>query len=386
VAGKRIAVFLDGTWNNVDSNTNVWRLRSLVAEHDSSGKEQRVYYHAGVGTNRWEKVRGGIIGHGLEGEVLLAYRWLVENYDNQDDIFIFGFSRGAYTARSLAGLIATCGLLQPGAPLSVNQVYDRYRACEPPIWKLEYQRWQGQTLAPKDARLLDYSHRVPIKMIGVCDTVGALGIPFGNVPGLSRSSFQFLNTNLSVIYENAFHALAIDEHRKAFQPTLWTRFKPAVPDPEPHGSAHAQKVEQRWFVGAHANVGGGYVDDDLPQIPLEWLKAKSEALGLAFRFPITLRGGEQQGPVTDSFAAFAYGLYRFVRLNRRYYRTVGADEHPVSKGTSKPINETIDASVFERWRSDASYRPPSLKEWSHRRGVDPGSFSTSADAATAQPV
>src|SRR5665213_1596231 len=120
---KRLAIFLDGTWNTLNNNTNVWRLKSLCAETN----EQRVYYSQGVGTRRGESARGGITGYGIDNEIIDAYAWLIENFDDGDEIFIFGFSRGAYTARSLSGLICKCGVLKLGAPLSIEQLYDRYR-------------------------------------------------------------------------------------------------------------------------------------------------------------------------------------------------------------------------------------------------------------------
>ena len=123
---RRLAVFLDGTWNEPDDNTNVSRLRDLVA-HDNAGVEQRVEYQRGVGTRFGEWLRGGIGGKGLSHNVKAAYRWFVDDYDDGDEIFIFGFSRGAFTARSLAGVIARCGLLDRDADMTVNEVYDRYR-------------------------------------------------------------------------------------------------------------------------------------------------------------------------------------------------------------------------------------------------------------------
>src|SRR6478752_6427847 len=120
---KRLAIFLDGTWNTLNNNTNVWRLKSLCAETD----KQRVYYSQGVGTRRGETARGGVTGYGIDNEIIDAYTWLIQNFDAGDEIFIFGFSRGAYTARSLSGLISKCGVLKLGAPLSIEQLYDRYR-------------------------------------------------------------------------------------------------------------------------------------------------------------------------------------------------------------------------------------------------------------------
>jgi uncharacterized protein (DUF2235 family) len=121
---KRLALFLDGTWNTVNDNTNVWRIKSICAD---DGVTQLTYYDPGLGTAFGQKFTGGIWGLGINDNVIDAYKWLVEHYDEADEIFIFGFSRGAYTARSLSGLIGKCGLLKLGAPLSIRQLYDRYK-------------------------------------------------------------------------------------------------------------------------------------------------------------------------------------------------------------------------------------------------------------------
>jgi uncharacterized protein (DUF2235 family) len=191
--GKRIAMFLDGTWNAESDNTNVWRMRALCADRSRDGASQAIYYDHGVGTRFGEQLRGGIFGYGLDRNLQNAYRWLIETYTPGDDVFVFGFSRGAFTARSLTGLIARCGLLQPGAPLSLEQVYARYRQGGEvrPIYKLEFEkrdlarrlRRGGSALDPPpiyprtlvEEWLLTYSVRAPIRMIGVFVTVGAFG-------------------------------------------------------------------------------------------------------------------------------------------------------------------------------------------------------------------
>src|ERR1700730_10460553 len=120
---KRIAIFLDGTWNTVDDDTKVCRMKSLCV----ADATQVIYYSKGVGTSRGERLSGGMIGFGLDDEVIRAYQWLMEQYAEGDQVFIFGFSRGAFTARSLAGFISKCGLLKLGSPISLKQLYGRYR-------------------------------------------------------------------------------------------------------------------------------------------------------------------------------------------------------------------------------------------------------------------
>lgn len=193
---KRLALFLDGTWNVVSDNTNVWRLRSLFAPVGADGCEQRAYYSTGLGTKFGEKVRGGMFGSGIDTAITSAYEWLIENYEPDDEIFIFGFSRGAYTARSLSGFISKCGLLQRGAPLGVNQLYKRYRRSgEQTIRELiAEQTDKTATHTFEEGWMLKYAQPVPIKFIGVFDTVGALGVPFPILRRLKGSAYPFLNT------------------------------------------------------------------------------------------------------------------------------------------------------------------------------------------------
>ena len=138
---KRLAVFLDGTWNSVDSNTNVWRMRALCAAKSKDGKPQLVYYEVGV-----NGFLGGVFGQGLDENIRLAYEWLIENYNDGDEIFIFGFSRGAFTARSLAGLVAIEGILKAGSPIGVTELFDRYKkGNEESIWTLKDMEASGDT-------------------------------------------------------------------------------------------------------------------------------------------------------------------------------------------------------------------------------------------------
>jgi uncharacterized protein (DUF2235 family) len=373
---KRLTVFLDGTWNAVGDNTNVWRLKSLCAAKSADGLLQSAYYDIGV-----NGVVGGMVGKGLSENVTDAYKWLMDEYHEGDEIFIFGFSRGAYTARSLAGFIAKYGLLKPGAPLGVNQLYERYRrALDKTIWKLLEER-AGGTLANatlEEKWMLKYSQAVRVKFIGVWDTVGALGIPALSIPGVSRSTLGFLHTGLRVHIEHGFHALAVDEHRRAFSPTLWTVRKPKDPNVVIAAPRPLESVEQRWFVGAHANVGGGCRNDLLAQLPLRWMMAKASAHGLTFRNEIEIDAEVRSAPISDSYSEFLRGAYS--RVSPRYYRPIGEYPGEDADSTHPNVNETIDASVFDRWRNDPSYRPPNLGDWARWRRVDIATLDQSVRA------
>jgi len=378
---KRVAVFLDGTWNTVDDNTNVWRLKSLLAPVAKDGRQQALYYHKGVGTWFGSRFAGGVLGRGLNDEIIWAYEWLIDNYNPGDQLFIFGFSRGAYTARSLSGLIGKCGLLSSGAPLSVKQLYERYRrrSAVETLRTLQEDQQTGKTEFSLEERwLLKYSQAIDIDFLGVWDTVGALGLPFGNLPILGKQDMKFLNTGIRVSNKFAFHAMAIDEHREVFAPTLWT-VDYAKGAPPPHHQRTLSMVEQRWFVGAHANVGGGCESDLLAQTPLKWMMDKAAAHGLTYRRDLDLETPQTPPPISDSYAEFAYGAYKWV--SQPYYRPIGAAPIPSSeKEMRENINETIDASVFARWRADSTYRPANLVDWAKRRSVDPTALTTSVMA------
>jgi uncharacterized protein (DUF2235 family) len=364
-------MFLDGTWDTPDDNTNVWRSRLLVRDTDAAGNAQDAYYEEGVGTKRFERLRGGALGRGLDANLRNAYQWLMSRYDDGDEIYLFGFSRGAYTARSLGGLIGRCGLLQPGSPFSVQQIFERYRRGAEAPSLLELQFKEKLPESDEDTSLMQYSRRVDVEFIGVWDTVEALGIPVGNIHGLSRSSYYFHNTNPSALYKHMYQALAVDENRKDYQAVLWTLFQPAaepVPTLKPD-----QTLEQRWFIGAHCNVGGGYRNDELAQIPLAWLVEKAAECGLRFKYELELTGDEYLQQPVDSYARFLKGVYRLITLGRRHFRPIARDPVATKKlaGWSHSVNETIDATVFARWRSAPAYRPENLSEWAARRGVNP---------------
>jgi uncharacterized protein (DUF2235 family) len=363
---KRIAIFLDGTWNTLNNNTNVWRLKSLAVPNDP---QQPIYYSQGVGTRFGEKWRGGFVGYGIDNEIIDAYTWLLQAYEPGDEIFLFGFSRGAYTARSLSGLISKCGILKPGAPLSISQLYERYRRRTDRTIRELLQADPSTRSTLEEQWIATYCEPANIKMVGVWDTVGAMGNPLA---GLRRniSRYLFLDTHLYHSNEYAFHALALDEHRKQFEPTLWTHTEEnGVPLHSPARSL--QQVEQRWFVGAHANVGGGYPSDLLAQAPLKWLMDKAAGLGLNFRPDFSLDPSNSKAPIADS-----YGDGWFHWLGKPFFREIGPAPDAGTSRTTSRINETVDASVFERWRNNDDYRPSNLQEWATRYKVDPSSIRT----------
>ena len=386
---QRLALFFDGTWNTPESATNVWRLSLMLADTGPDGVPQKKFYDPGVGTHWWDRVSGGAFAAGLSENVEAGYSWLMENYNPGDEIYLFGFSRGAFTARSLGGIIARCGLLQPHAPMSYVQLYERYEKGDTvrPIYRLKYLHGRGEKDFDFEEKLLleyAYYQRNFIKMVGVWDTVGTLGVPLGNIPGFSRKAMQFHNTHLSKIVQHSYQALALDEQRQPYWAILWTDFVPAKPaDPADAPQVDNRFVEQRWFAGAHCNVGGGYRNDLLPQRPLAWLQDKAIACGLGFRSRAVVNDEDFASKPCDSYDEFLGHCWKYLKIFpecRRYLRWVMAE--PVHKeahwknttrienGSVATVNERIDPSVFRRCQLYPEYRPPNLLEWANRMKLD----------------
>jgi uncharacterized protein (DUF2235 family) len=333
---KRLVVCCDGTWNGSDSAaefTNVVRIARAIKPIDgrsSPATPQIVYYHSGVGTsNAVDRVMGGAVGLGLSRNVRDAYTFLAANYCEGDEIFLFGFSRGAYTARSVAGIIGWVGLIHKDDMDDFSLLWEGYRLRAHP----------GQP----DVRT-HFPNRyviVPIKCIGVWDTVGALGTP-GHLGDMFTQFYQFQDTNLGPHIENAFHALALDEHREDFLPTLWSKL--------PNAPA-TQRLEQVWFPGAHSNVGGGYAEHGLSDVALAWIVDRIEQLLELDHAYLSTRQDQRDGWGLGKIYESAAG---FFALRRKVNRPVLASE----KG-----NEEIHESVAVRQRApstDGLYKPPSL--------------------------
>jgi len=374
---KRLAIFFDGTWNEPGDNTNVWRLRSMVSNQDTEGNAQLAFYDSGVGTHWYDRLRGGAAGTGLSQNIREAYQWLVEHYDDDDEIYVFGFSRGAFTARSLAGMIAKCGLLTPGSPMPVLQVYERYERDEAKALH-RLPRTPEKAADLEDRWMIQFSRQIRVKFIGVWDTVGALDVKLFRSRHEKRGEHNKHFIRTSRFFDHACQAMAIDEHRKAYPISMWFDFVPEKAPDKKHQPPPL--VEQRWFAGAHSNVGGGYRSDSLPQIPLRWIQERAEAADLRFRQTVQLLGDEHHAPVVDSYAKFLKGVYRAVKFGKRHHREVGKDREQVSNGWIEPHYETIDGSVFDKWRYDEEYRPENLKRWAEKNDLDPKDLTSAEDA------
>ena len=265
---KRLVVCFDGTWNAADSKgeeTNVARL-SRAVRANSGDKSQIALYLRGVGTSGpWlQQFLDGATGDGVDDNIRAAFMFLCQNYVPGDEIFLFGFSRGAFTARSLAGFIGKCGLLKRNHLGLIRTAWSYYRSRTAGRSPQAFNLRHGGTAADP------INHAPRIKFVGVWDTVGALGVPQRVIDPSSAAKYEFHDTSPSGVIEIGRHAMAIDEQRDAFVPTLWTQ-------PIPPGT----DIQQVWFPGVHSDVGGGYGQSDLAMTPLRWMADEAIAAGLA---------------------------------------------------------------------------------------------------------
>jgi uncharacterized protein (DUF2235 family) len=320
--GKRIIHCSDGTWDNSGKNTNVYKLFKAAL----TDANQVPYYDDGVGSDGQpiEKLAGGAFGAGLFQKIKDGYTKIAQTYEQGDEVFLFGFSRGAYTARCIAGMIAVCGL--PTANFTNDVVETAFQA-----YRNKDQRAAILAQLNKTCNLFN----AQLTMVGVWDTVGSLGIPaiFG---GVSPLIYGFLDTSLHPNVLHAYHALAIDERRAEFPATLWTT------------SAPGQTLEQVWFCGVHCDVGGSYPDDPdgtaLSDLTLAWMMTKAAALGVEFDLAVLAKYTLLMDPkhALDTKHESWSLLWAFPR-----HRTIDPES-------------TISNSVALRCAHDSSYRPANL--------------------------
>jgi uncharacterized protein (DUF2235 family) len=369
---KRIVALIDGTWNNEGTGayTNVAKLDSgnkiqtFIRATAADGTRQRVHYHDGVGSdgNFAQKLLGGAIGLGLKKIIQEVYEYIVTEYASGDELYIFGFSRGAYAARALAGLIGASGI-QRRLDANVFEVaWQHYRVApavrkEPQIAGMS----DRKTLADYNALAAKQSFHDTRTITCVCvwETVGSYGIPAGiGLAPLARYftllTLGFHDTSFGDNIKVGLHAVAIDEHRRPFVPTFWT-----IPKGEdPNG-----QVEQTWFAGAHSNVGGGYIDGGLSDQALIWMIARVQAL-TALDFDVAaVRSNTKPnigGVVVDSTQGWPvdhlFPHYREilspVAIHHGYF---SSSKDP----TEEHINEQVHWSVIVK-HNGTPYNPPNL--------------------------
>lgn len=251
---QNLIVCCDGTWNSPNNEddgelapTNVFKLFNSVDL--ASGTNQLSRYQSGVGTgNLIDKVVGGGFGYGLSEDIRDCYQWLSVKYNPGDKVFLFGFSRGAFTARSLAGLICKYGIAK-----------NLTKGLDDRIQKIYKQGYKGNKTIDDDWFHTDSNK---VEFIGVWDTVGALGVPDDKaIANLfdNPANYRFHDTKLSSNVKYARHAIALDEKRGSFTPTLW------------NVKTNTDRIKQVWFPGVHSDVGGGYKESGLSDCALLWM-------------------------------------------------------------------------------------------------------------------
>ncbi len=357
---KRIAVCCDGTWNQwgKEHTTNVVKMAraiGLTAPGNAPGQgiPQIVFYDEGVGTgNLIDRARGGLFGYGLDKNVEDAYRFLVNNYEEGDEIYVFGFSRGAYTARSTTGLIRKCGLLKKLNGDKIGQALSLYRRRDASADGDEAKRFRMDYSHPEPAPPSDerYAYVLRVHFIGVWDTVGSLGVPLRSLRWIPwNNRYKFHDQRLSSSVKSAFHAVSIDEQRGGFAPTLWDE----VPAP-------GQRVEQVWFAGVHSEVGGGSGESGLSNLALGWMIDKARECGLAFDED-QVRQIKATADPSERVDNSLSGVWRFLLP---YARRLGLTK-PGAAGP--PNSESLHPSVCVKLNTASPpYRPKNVLEYLKR--------------------
>lgn len=375
---KRIAIFCDGTWNRHDAPhpTNVVRMAQAVRLTAEDGMTQHVIYQIGVGSGRGgnqiaktlDKFGGGALGWGLTENIEEVYRALVFCYEPGDEVFIFGFSRGAYTARSLAGMIRSCGIPPRDAVGRVPEALERYRSRDPEThpddpesfhFRREFSPFTATSEAEFNWRIKSKAGlcvKLNLAYLGVWDTVGALGVPsFLGISHLFNKKYQFHDTDLSRSVASARHAVAIDERRRTFPPALWdnldrlnklalTQDDDVALDPALVGD---WPYRQEWFPGDHSTIGGGVEKDGLSSASFGWIAQGARAAGLDMRQEVIDRIAANYNVrevTTQKKAGFFGGLMG------RFAQDRAGPTDPVA------VSEVARARIA----CDASYRPASL--------------------------
>jgi len=331
---KRIVVCADGTWNRPEKDldkdfpTNVLKLARAIKPVGNDKVPQQVFYDWGIGSY-YAKVSGGTTGKGINKNIMDDYRYIVQNYAPGDELFLFGFSRGAYTVRALVGMINNIGILKRPDARLIQQAFEHYKK-------------PGKTYSPSGEKSIAFrkTHSHPkreIAFVGVWDTVGALGIPFSFLGLLDRKD-EFYDNKMGPVIKVARHAMAIDELRSDFEPTTW--------EPRP-----GVDLKQVWFSGVHSDVGGSYAPDKDTSLAsdyaMDWMMREAKKVSLSFEPHL----GKNLNPKPD---ATLHKSRKFIyRSKRPYYR-------PIDHGKGEIL---MHKSVKERWELDGKYRPKNLKEY-----------------------
>lgn len=384
--GRNIVILSDGTGNEIKQNlSNVLKLYQCLARDE----DQLSFYDPGIGTiadaGGWSRLRnkagaiwGLATGQGLDRNVLDAYRYLVRTWEPGDTVFLFGFSRGAYTVRVLAGFVHLVGLLHREQENLANHAFVAYKKAAHTDRNFDRAKARGNLEIAWRVQEVMQTRHVPIRFVGCWDTVASVIVPRADrffIPSLQ--TLPYTRTNPSV--QSFRHALAIDEKRRMFRVNSW--LEPQVYVSERWGDrdgAPAQDISQMWFAGSHSDVGGGYPEDEsgAAKYPLRWMIDEAVAVGLRVNAETTSRivdGSDDaysapapDAPLHNSMNA-VWGALEY--LPRRLWRKEWPDRTglmghylPLSEPRPIPEDAKVHDSVWARYHADASYRPANLPE------------------------
>jgi uncharacterized protein (DUF2235 family) len=290
MAKRRIVVLSDGTGNSAAAvwRTNVWRTFEAL---DLANSDQVAFYDDGVGTSTFKPLAllGGAFGIGLKRNVIDIYKFVCRNYrDDDDEIFGFGFSRGAFTIRVVTGLILDQGLVQATNEIDLDRLataaFNDYRRRKyHTVWRELFHR---DRQIPPSTTAANNRPVSKIRFLGLWDSVAAYGLPIDEMTrGVSKWIWplELPNRVLSPRVERACHALALDDERTTFHPVLWDESQEQAAGSGQIRQISDERISQVWFSGMHSNVGGGYPDDSLARIPQYWIMTEALKCGLRFK-------------------------------------------------------------------------------------------------------
>ena len=400
---RNIVLLSDGTGNSAAKvwRTNVWRTFGAL---DLSGNDQVAFYDDGVGTSTFKPwaILGGAFGFGLKRNVIDIYKFACRNYkDETDDIYGFGFSRGAFTIRVVIGLILNQGLVSADNEAELDKkaiaAYRKYRSERyHTLWPWHPEDWYRairNALLPIKYDKRDNRPVKHIRFVGVWDTVAAYGLPIDEMTrGVSRWIVPLELPTHTLDRERvmrACQALSLDEDRTTFHPELWDEkvVPPSKFDPDKKRQIADEQISQVWFAGVHSNVGGGYPDDALAYIPLVWMLTEAQRCGLKLKSdlgdppadPDALKNaismGDKDGRIYDPRAGlggyYRYGPRKLVQLCNYKYSKKEDDEVTIER---PKIHET----VFRRTETMRTPTRPS--------GCPPPTTSSRATAKLSRPI
>lgn len=382
---KRLIFCFDGTWNKLDAATptNVVITAESVLPMADDGIAQAIFYDQGVGTNRFDRLRGGVFGMGIVDKLGDAYRFLAFNYTPGDEIFVFGFSRGAFTARSFVGMLRNCGIVSRSKAGRIGDAIEHYRSRNPNLGPdtLESRTFRAEVSGSVVVNADEDEWRVgnvpgyvrgsvpvlKVRYLGVWDTVGALGVPSRyRFLGFLNRKFQFHDTNLSSMVEMGRHAIAIDEQRKDFVPTRWTNIDALNVQAGSDIDDSLAPYQERWFPGVHCGVGGGGDFRGLSDQSLVWIWEGAQRAGLELDASPGSRIYELAPNFCDPISPFDFSkLKLLVRLKDRLMGLAW------SKGDRRGPTVVCDVSTsaHRRWHAapatlpgNRPYRPKTLAD------------------------